>query len=578
MTSPENTLTPTPQNSMEPFLTLAHESLGICVQIGKQIKKYVDRYRAALPELEQMDASVSLAYNTSIEFEKSLKHLSLPELEEATKLFDRLSQLFNKITLLLSRYDDGTPTGKLDKLHWSFRGRDAATKIKGEIDNWIRQVFPLVLTCLVRVGVVDALVEQTAVIKRVDENVSALQTTLKDLPGMEAGVEMRAAHAAMILSSSSSGRWKVETSWKPVVIDLSQCLEIPRPELQVEELSVLEGSYSFATVKLKPSEPPEPVLLEHRLFDSDTRSTVKHSSDHVAHIISKVDPGVFNVPKCLGYFEDFAASRYSLILCRQFHVNGVGLVKATQFTLEDAISLLQTQRLSATVGSSRQSLDREQVALLQCLNDLESRTRLAIELIRALSYIHAVDFVHKSFRSANIVLCLDANASTRVVPLIVGFHRARHVSASSDKMETLLWQDIIYRHPERWLQSNNPTFKAEYDDYSLGVVLLEIGLGKLARSIVQKKILVSSSNTAQAVLASSSSETARAATEDKMPNEEVSAQVVKTFLKQANLLQNKQGPTFFSVVKKCLDLGNDLKGAKPGFLTELLEELSSAKY
>jgi hypothetical protein len=358
---------------------------------------------------------------------------------------------------------------------------------------------------------------------------------------------------------------EVQTNWKPIVIDLSQSLEISQPtksQLRIEEESLLEGNYSFATINLQ-SETPETVLLEHRPFDSDTRLNVKDSTDHVAHIISKVDTGFFNVPRCLGYFEDSDASRYSLILSRRFHVDHVGLVSATRFTLEDAISLLETQRLPPPVGTSRPRLDKVQLALFQCLNDLESRTKLAIDLIRALSYIHAVDWLHKSFRSDNVILCLDAETSKRVVPLIVGFHRARHINAESDKKETLLWQYIIYRHPERWRESDNPTFKQAYDDYSLGVVLLEIVLGKLARSIVGEKIPALSSTT-------------NLAPRDNL--KEISTHVVKTYLKQVQLLENKQGSTFASVVKKCLELGIDSEGATPGFLPGLLAELSSVKY
>jgi hypothetical protein len=537
--------------------SLAHESLGICIKIGEKAKGYIDKYRAAVPDIKDMGDGVSIAYSTAIEFEKSLKNIPPEQLEQVIAVFDRLSDLFGGISNILSRYDDGKPIGIVKKSHWSFRGKDAADKLKREIEKWIAQVFPLVLTSLVRVGAVEVLVQQTEVLERVDGRVSELQEGLRELPGIRAGVEMLAVQQAMKNSSSLQRKVQVQTSWKPIVIDLSQSLEIPQPELRIEEESLLEGNYSFATVTFKSTEPAIPVILEHRPFDPESRLTVKSSIDQIARVISKVDPGIFNVPKCLGYFQESVdASRYSLILSRQFHINGVGTINATRFTLDDAISLFQTHRLS------QQPLSKVQRALLQCLNDLESRTRLATDLIRALSYIHAVDCVHKSFRSDNIILCLDSKTSS-VVPLIVGFHRARHINEKSDKKETLVWQNIIYRHPERWSDFDNKTFTPAHDDYSLGVVLLEIGLGKLARTIVHKENDASTSATALEAPADGSQRSAR---------------VVKTYLEQARLLQNKQGSTFSAVVKKCLELGIRSDGADEGFLNGLLEEMLSVKY
>lgn len=108
---------------------------------------------------------------------------------------------------------------------------------------------------------------------------------------------------------------------------------------------------------------------------------------------------------------------------------------------------------------------------------LETRLRLALTLAVALFQFHAVGWVHKSFRSSNILFFSDENSSPLTLenPYLVGFEYAREDAGFSDNP---VYPDIatdIYRHPQTW---GKPTtnFQKMHDIYSLGVVLLEIGL------------------------------------------------------------------------------------------------------
>ncbi|KAK1831487.1 hypothetical protein QBC39DRAFT_351436 [Podospora conica] len=108
---------------------------------------------------------------------------------------------------------------------------------------------------------------------------------------------------------------------------------------------------------------------------------------------------------------------------------------------------------------------------------LEARLRLALTLAVALFQFHAVGWVHKSFRSSNILFFPDESPSPSAVdnPYLVGFEYAREDAGFSDNP---VYPDIatdIYRHPQTW---GKPTtnFQKMHDIYSLGVVLLEIGL------------------------------------------------------------------------------------------------------
>ena len=555
--------------------TLAHESLGICIAIGKQAKAFIEKYRSALDDLETLDLTVVLASQTAEEFQKSLEQLPTQTHSQVSKVFDRLVVLFQELEGLLQRYDINQ-LRRTDRLHWALRGKATATKTKKKIDDWLGQVFPLVLTALVRVGVLEQL-PQKEVMKRVDDGIGELRQFVKDLPGLEEGIAMRAAQEATKSSTFSSAQVRnihIQTPWQPIIIDLSQSLEIEKPPLEFQSNSITAENYSFACVMLQDrSDKPIPALLEHRPFLSDTESQVVETCKRVAPILSQVDPAIFNVPKCLGFFRDVENSRYSLIMSRQFSVRDVGVVNATQYTLEDAIGLFQTYRTSKT------PLTPIQKTLVQCLNDLESRTDLAIQLVRALSYIHAVSWVHKSFRSGNIVLCLTEK-SDKVVPLIVGFHRARHICAASNKEEVLLWDSIVYRHPDRWMESNNPEFRPEYDIYSLGVVLLEIGLGKLARSIVPPpKFLDAPTSGSLSSGESQSKENSESVTHVSSPmTKQEAGQIINAFLRESKQLKHKQGSTFSDIVHRCIKLGEDATLATPGFLSDMHAELSSAKY
>lgn len=108
---------------------------------------------------------------------------------------------------------------------------------------------------------------------------------------------------------------------------------------------------------------------------------------------------------------------------------------------------------------------------------LEARLRLALTLAVALFQFHTVGWVHKSFRSSNILFFPGETPTPLTLenPYLVGFEYAREDAGFSDNP---VYTDIatdIYRHPQTW---GKPTtnFQKMHDIYSLGVVLLEIGL------------------------------------------------------------------------------------------------------
>ncbi len=124
---------------------------------------------------------------------------------------------------------------------------------------------------------------------------------------------------------------------------------------------------------------------------------------------------------------------------------------------------------------------------------MKHRLQLAYNLALSMYQLHLVGWVHKSFRSENILFFPDTaksqtepavpdalinqdNRDRYTEPWLCGFEYSRVITQESELATTD--QEIrknIYRHPARW---NAPTqrFNPIHDIYALGTVLLEVGL------------------------------------------------------------------------------------------------------
>ena len=115
------------------------------------------------------------------------------------------------------------------------------------------------------------------------------------------------------------------------------------------------------------------------------------------------------------------------------------------------------------------------------LAPLEERFSMATSLCRALQKWHAVNWLHKGIRSDSIFVFQnkESNAMNFARPFLSGHECARPNQAISTARFVEDFKDNVYRHPDRQgLPRDN--HKKIHDIYSLGVVLLEIGLWKPA--------------------------------------------------------------------------------------------------
>ena len=116
---------------------------------------------------------------------------------------------------------------------------------------------------------------------------------------------------------------------------------------------------------------------------------------------------------------------------------------------------------------------------------LQQRLQMASVIAAAMRNWHLGNWLHQSISSRDIVFFRrrDSPRCDFATPFLGGFEYSRPVNAPSVGRYVQNPTTDIYRHPDRLLNTQRHTKR--HDLYSLGVVLLEIGLWKLASDIVQ---------------------------------------------------------------------------------------------
>jgi hypothetical protein len=204
--------------------------------------------------------------------------------------------------------------------------------------------------------------------------------------------------------------------------------------------------------KLKAAEITEiafsPIRLVHvdgkwRLLDSVSDL----SKDAVGELATKLkcaNPTTFGLLTCLGVVHNENNNEFSLI-----------------FRMPDNASTPETLRASIMANDITHSLS--------------DRFRLATQLARAVVSIHTFGMAHKSIRPENIILFRDQE-STLGSAFLLGFERVRGQADGTRLKVDPDWEKNVYRHPQRQGPRIRDRYVMQHDIYSLGVILLEIGL------------------------------------------------------------------------------------------------------
>ncbi|KLU86263.1 hypothetical protein MAPG_05279 [Magnaporthiopsis poae ATCC 64411] len=111
---------------------------------------------------------------------------------------------------------------------------------------------------------------------------------------------------------------------------------------------------------------------------------------------------------------------------------------------------------------------------------------VARQLAEAVSFLHTCDFVHKNIRPETILILgakTDRHSGKWVdEPLgsafLVGFDSFRGVTSHTTRTGDDDWHRDLYRHPSRQGPRAQEDYVMQHDVYSLGVCLLELGIGR----------------------------------------------------------------------------------------------------
>ncbi|KAJ5742124.1 hypothetical protein N7533_011533 [Penicillium manginii] len=126
---------------------------------------------------------------------------------------------------------------------------------------------------------------------------------------------------------------------------------------------------------------------------------------------------------------------------------------------------------------------------------LDQRLQLAHRLTEAIFFLHTAGFVHKNITSRSVVILEKADQDHKAKfpfsigrPYLMGFDMIRTsdmvtklegTDTSNIRASGLAgknWDFAVFQHPDRLLGNKSERYIKNYDIYSLGVVLLQIGL------------------------------------------------------------------------------------------------------
>ncbi|KAI5838500.1 prion-inhibition and propagation-domain-containing protein [Morchella snyderi] len=202
------------------------------------------------------------------------------------------------------------------------------------------------------------------------------------------------------------------------------------------------------------------VMVEWKVFSKDmTKDESLSRIQDLARFLSKPNPSDgFNSPDasvshllgCLGYIH------------KPGQTDRAALVFETTYTKHQAlIDLIKDPRTEHF--------------------NLGARLRLALSLAECIFYLHITGWLHKAIHSGNIIITgniVDGNTGTKSLrPYLAGFNTARldRQDEISEKVEVDASLDL-YQHPNyQATKKDDGRYTRQYDIYSLGMVLLELG-------------------------------------------------------------------------------------------------------
>lgn len=217
------------------------------------------------------------------------------------------------------------------------------------------------------------------------------------------------------------------------------------------------GAHYMGTLDSSDGEGEIPVLYESKKYgqhqlDDSIRDQLHSRLETVAGLLQEATTSGFRVLNCLGYFHNPAK-----LSC--------GLVYELPIPRDSPTSNVVTLN--------------EVLASQMDLPDLGKRISLAHHLAASIMEFHKVGWLQREVSSFNIVFVFSTFSSWQDEadkPYFIGFSNSRpnEQNAFSESMDRKSKLQMAFQHPD-YSERDNIRYRPEFDYYSLGMVLLEIG-------------------------------------------------------------------------------------------------------
>ncbi|KAL1875182.1 hypothetical protein Daus18300_003250 [Diaporthe australafricana] len=216
-----------------------------------------------------------------------------------------------------------------------------------------------------------------------------------------------------------------------------------------------------------------------QIWNDSALSTIQEIKEYGTYVDPRDQPALESRVKLLAtLLAAQKADEFRSLRCLRWTHQVIANTYTLDFTIPAQYEGCQYMTLDAIVRQSKR----------QARPTLNERIRMSCLLAKALQKWHVVGWVHQSISSHNVLFFL--NKDTRQVdfshPFLHGFEFAR---PDSDPSIGRAGDDLefnIYRHPDRQGSVRKGHLK-KHDIYSLGVVLLEIGLWQRSIDLIDPK-------------------------------------------------------------------------------------------
>ena len=237
--------------------------------------------------------------------------------------------------------------------------------------------------------------------------------------------------------------------------------DLAKMRLSASRLTIVE--YNARDSRVLAYYDEEPVLLEFKNESGLDHDIMKDRLCKVSFFLRDLDES-FHGLSCLGFVELYG--RYAYV-----------------FDLRHETSL-QTPRSVPSFQTLHYLLDEVPIP------SLNLRLAFAITILETLLQLHTLGWLHKELRSDNVLFILDTFSETTdflLAPMrITGYvyARADDLHEPTEPLKSELQADL-YRHPA-CLRQPRENFRRAFDAFSVGCILLELGLWCSLATLFQK--------------------------------------------------------------------------------------------